>query len=117
MTIEEHSKLFDETREQVDRIIKQSLEYADKQSAAIEKAIKENTELSRQLAIKEGEIAGLKTKLEFREAECIKLADKITEYEKKLMAAYQKIDKLEHDYINEILKRKSEPIKSVFKVH
>ena len=75
----------------------------------------ENRKLAARIIEQDGEIAGLKTKLEWRKAENIRLADKITEYEQKLIAAYQKIDKLEQDYIYEILKRKSEPIKGFCK--
>ena len=62
-------------------------------------------------------IEDLKQRLILKDKELQEAKQKITEYEKKLMEAYQKIDKLEHDYINEILKRKSEPIKGVFKVN
>lgn len=89
----------------------------EKLSKRHQETLIENRNLASLIIEKEGEIASLKTKLGFRKAECIRLADKITEYEKKLMEAYQKIDKLEHDYINEIFKRKSEPIKGVFKVN
>ena len=42
----------------------------------------ENRKLTARIIEQDGEIAGLITKLELRKAETIRLADKITEYEK-----------------------------------
>ena len=89
----------------------------EKLSKQHQDTIIENRNLAARVIEQAGELAGLKTKLECRTIENKRLTDQLIECERQLMEAYQKIDKLEHDYINAILKFKSEPIKGVFKIH